>query len=123
MKNVIGVHFWDKKVFLCWCEEESISTASFNLPADLRRDDILEQEPLLTGVLKAIRQYLKEKLNIYDFGLAIAVPDQFCIEEIRRIYNVARQCDIEVVQVVDETLAFALHLYTQINNFLINNID
>ncbi|SEP61138.1 GrpE protein [Lachnospiraceae bacterium NE2001] len=111
MKNVIGVHFWDKKVFLCWCEEESISTASFNLPADLRRDDILEQEPLLTGVLKAIRQYLKEKLNIYVFGLAIAVPDQFGIEEIRRIYNVARQCDIEVVQVVDETLAFALHLY------------
>jgi len=111
MKNVIGVHFWDKKVFLCWCEEESISTASFNLPADLRRDDILEQEFALTGVLKAIREYIKEKLNIFDFGLAICIPDHFGIEEIRRIYEVAQQNNIEVMKVVDETLAFALHLY------------
>jgi len=111
MKSVIGVHFWDKKVFLCWCEEESISTASFNLPADLRRDDILEQEFALTGVLKAIREYLKEKLNIYDYGLAVCVPDQFGIEEIRRIYEVGSQCGIEILKVVDETLAFALHLY------------
>jgi len=111
MKNVIGVHFWDKKVFLCWCEDESISTASFNLPADLRRDDILEQEFALTGVLKAIREYLKEKLNIFDFGLAICVPDNFGIEEIRRIYEVGQQTGIEIMKVVDETLAFALHLY------------
>ncbi len=111
MKSVIGVHFWDKKVFLCWCEDESISTASFNLPADLRRDDILEQEFALTGVLKAIREYLKEKLNIYDFGLAMCVPDHFGIEEIRRIYEVGSQCGIEILKVVDETLAFALHLY------------
>ena len=62
MKNVIGVHFWDKKVFLCWCEDESISTASFNLPADLRRDDILEQELLLQGFLRQFANISRKSL-------------------------------------------------------------
>ena len=44
MKRIIGVHYWEKKIHLCWAEEESISTASFNLPQDLRKDDLLKQE-------------------------------------------------------------------------------
>ncbi len=111
MKRIIGVHFWDKKVHLCWSEEESISTASFNLPQDLRRDDILEQEFALEGVLKAVKQYLSEKLAITDFGLVIAVPDNFGVSNIKLIYQTGKKCNTEIKGVTPESLAFALYVY------------
>ena len=111
MKRIIGVHFWEKKVYLCWSEEDSISTASFNLPEDYRRDDILKQEFALQGVFRAIREYLLQKVNITEYALAIAIPDDFGIEDIRKVHTVAREVSTEIKATVTETMAMALCVY------------
>jgi len=111
--KIVGVHFWDKKVHLCWSDGGSVSTASFNLPADLRRDDILEQEFALAGVFKAITQYLGEKVGITEFGMVVCVPDEFGVNDIKRVYEVGKQSNIVIVRTVNETLALALALYAE----------
>ena len=111
MKKIVGVHFWEKKIHLCWGEEDSISTASFNLPQDLRRDDLLTQEFLLEGLFKAVKQYLNEKLSVEDFGLVICVPDDFGVKDIQVIYDAGQKSNIEIVDTIPETMAYALFVY------------
>ena len=111
MINIVGIHFWDKKVHLSWSESESISTASFNLPANLRRDDILEDDYALQDVFRAIKEYLALKASIKDFGMIIAVPDDFGVNDIRRIYDVGKRSGIEIVTTVSETMAMSLSIY------------
>ncbi len=111
MKRIIGVHYWEKKIHLCWAEEESISTASFNLPQDLRKDDLLKQEFLLEGLFKAIRQYLSEKLSITDFGLVICVPDDFGVSDIKTLRAAGLKSETEVVDTIPETMAYAVYVY------------
>lgn len=111
MKRIIGVHFWEKKIYLCWGEEDSISTASFNLPQDLRRDDLLTQEFLLEGLFKAVRQYLNEKLSVENFGLVICVPDDFGVTDIKVIYDAGMKCNVEIVDTIPETMAYSLFVY------------
>ena len=111
MKRIIGVHFWDKKVHLCWLNGDEILGASFNLPEDYRRDDILRQDFALQGVFRAIRDYLSQKVNISEFGMAIAVPDDFGIEETQRVYAAGRESGVEVTTTICETFAMALSVY------------
>ena len=111
MKKIVGVHFWEKKIHLCWGEEDSISTASFNLPQDLRRDDLLTQEFLLEGLFKAVRQYLSEKLSVVDFGLVICVPDDFGATDIKVIYEAGLKSNTEIVDTIPETMAYSLFVY------------
>lgn len=116
MNRVIGVHFWAKKVYLSWCESDSISTASFNLPEDLRRDDILKQEFALNGVFKAIKVYMAQKVGIESYEIILAIPDSFGVSDIRFIMEVAAETGTVICRTVTETMAMSLLVYAE-NDF------
>lgn len=111
MKHIIGVHYWDKKVHLCWSEAESISTASFNLPADLRRDDILDQEFSLQGLYRGVKQYINEKLGLSEFALLVCIPDEYGLSDIHRVRTAGSEIGIDVAGTISETMAMSLAIY------------
>lgn len=111
MKSIVGMHYWEQKIHLSWSSEESISTAAFNLPADLRKDDIYSDSSVLGGVLRAVREYLGQKVGITDFGLIVCTPDSFGLEDIRRIYSAGREVGIDIVRTLCETMSLALSIY------------
>ncbi|MBO7473958.1 MAG: hypothetical protein J6U00_08175, partial [Ruminococcus sp.] len=45
------------------------------------------------------------------FGLVICVPDDFGVRDIKGIYDAGMKCNVEIVDTIPETMAYALYVY------------
>ena len=45
MEKVIGLHFWEEKAEISWCDGDSIVTGAIEMPYDIRKTSILRLFP------------------------------------------------------------------------------
>ncbi|MBP3233845.1 MAG: nucleotide exchange factor GrpE [Eubacterium sp.] len=113
MNSIIGVHFWERQARLSLCDAESVSTAQLDLPSDIKRLNIIANDFALKKAFEVIDSFIKEKMGISEYRLLMCVSDDTGLKEIQGFYRCAKECDIEVVGTVTETMAMAYYSYIE----------
>ncbi len=113
MKPVIGVHFWERKARLCFCDADSVNMAAIDLPADIKRLNIIANDFSIKAALEAIDKFIKDSLNVTEYSLVICVSDDTGLKEIQLLYKCALDMGIDVIKTVTETMAMAYYSYIE----------
>ena len=111
MKKVIGVHFWERMARLCFCDADSVNMAEINLPADIRRLNIVANDFSIKAALEAIDTFVKEKMNLSEYSLVIGVSDDTGLKETQLLYKCAKDMGIDIIRTVTETMAMAYYSF------------
>ena len=110
MKKVVGLHFWEGKAEVCWCDEDSIVTGAIELPVEIRKFSILRNEMAFRKAFETVTEFLSSQAGIDDFDSVLCVPDYFGMKELTTIFKMADEAGISVLKTVTETTAMAMHV-------------
>ena len=110
MKKVVGLHFWEGKAEVCWCDEDSIVTGAIELPVEIRKFSILRNEMAFRKAFETVTDFLSSQAGIDDFDSVLCVPDYFGMKELTTIFKMADEAGISVLKTVTETTAMAMHV-------------
>ncbi len=110
MKNIVGVHFWDKNARICIADDYNIYTDSMELPMSIRNADILKDESAFRLSFEKIRDHMLENMGIRDFDVVLAVPDDLGLSEEKALKQMAEACDVTVLRTYRETAALAAYV-------------
>ena len=110
MSKVIGLHFWEGKAEVSWCDEDSIVTGTIELPVDIRKFSILRNEQAFKKAFETITSFLASQAGIYEYDVILCVPDYYGMCELTTIFKMGREENVNIVKIVTETTAMAMHV-------------
>lgn len=110
MEKVIGLHFWEEKAEISWCDGDSIVTGAIEMPFEIKKTSILRVDSSFKKAFETIAEFLAREAGIDKFYTVLCVPDHYGIEEMTAIFRMAEEYDISIVRIVTETMALAMHL-------------
>lgn len=110
MKNIVGVHFWDKKANICICDDYNIYTDAMELPMSIRNANVLKDENAFRLAFEKIRAHMQENMGVGDFDVVLAVPDDLGLSEVQQLQKMAENCSVNVVRTFRETAVLATYV-------------
>ena len=110
MEKVIGLHFWEEKAEISWCDGDSIVTGAIEMPYDIRKTSILRVDSSYKKAFETISEFLAREAGIDNFHAVLCVPDHYGIEEMTGIFKMAEEYGVSIVRTVTETMALAMHI-------------
>ena len=110
MKNVIGVHFWEKSARICICDDYNIYTDAMELPMSIRNADVLQDEKAFRLAFEKIHAHMQENMGISGFDLVLTVPDDYGLREFMRLKKLAKSCDMELLRSYSESMCLAAYV-------------
>ena len=110
MKNVIGVHFWEKSARICICDDYNIYTDTMELPMSIRNADVLRDEKAFRLSFEKIHAHMQENMGISDFDLVLTVPDDYGLRESMELRELAKSCDMDLLRTYSESMCLAAYV-------------
>ena len=110
MSKVIGIHFYEEKAEISWCDGDSIVTGAIDMPVDIRKTSILRVDNAFKKAFETISTFLAREAGIEEFSSVLCIPDHYGIEEMTAIFKMAEDCGVDIIRTVTETSALAMHI-------------
>lgn len=110
MDKIIGVHFRDGKdgkIDLCFCEDDSISTGTINIPEDIKKMAVLKVDTAFKRAFEIVNAFISQQTGFDSYKFIICVPDSYGITELTAINKMARDFGIRIDRTITETMALA----------------
>ena len=110
MNKTIGLHFWEEKAEISWCDGDSIVTGAIDMPVDIRKTSILRVDNAFKKAFETISEFLAREAGIDRYDAVLCIPDHYGIEEMTQIFKMAEDFGVSIVRTVTETMALAVHI-------------
>ena len=110
MEKVIGLHFWEEKAEISWCDGDSIVTGALEMPIDIRKTSILRVDTSFRKAFETISEFLARQAGIDRYEVILCIPDHYGIEEMTEIFKMAKDYGVNILKTVTETMALATHV-------------
>ena len=110
MKNTVGVHFREHNARICICDDYNIYTDTMELPMSIRNTDVLKDDRAFRLAFEKIRSHMQENMEISDFDVVLAIPDDYGLTEEKELKKRAKSCEVNLVGTCHESAALALYV-------------
>ncbi len=110
MKNIVGIHFFEKNVRICICDDYNLYTDAMELPMSIRNANVLKDENAFRLSFEKIRAHMQENMGISDFDVILLIPDDYGIAEEKELLQMAERCDVHLIRTCRETAALAVYV-------------